>query len=240
MKQLRILETTAQRKTALLILVVAGIVLSSVPMVAQENFYYDGATNQNFGPKSVPGTSVIFDPDHVLTRSELAALGSNGSLGATPAVRALAFNAGQHQTFTFAASGKVGCCGTVNVGPDGYSGSSNIDSLKSISGFAAPVEFPLVGVFTDGRPKGAAPPDYNYRKGVRLRTYSPRLNQVFFIGDGLTGTGSGYRQTFHVPPTATELWLGFADARGFNGPPGFYGDNPGKLRVSGTLHTPAQ
>jgi hypothetical protein len=126
------------------------------------------------------------------------------------------------------------------VGPDGYSGRSHIKSLKSISGFNAHRKLPLVGVFTDGRPKGAAPPDYKYNKGVKLRTFSPRLNQVFFIGDGWTDTGSGFRQIFHVPPTATELWLGFADAGGFNGPPGDYGDNPGKLRVSGTLHTPAQ
>jgi hypothetical protein len=214
-------------------LIVAGIWLNSGSMAAQQAPWH-------FGPKSVPGTSVIFDPDHVLSRSELAALGTNGPFGATPAVRAFTFKAGQHQTFTFSASGKIGCCGTANVGPDGYSFSSNIGSLKSISGFAAPVALPLVGVFTDGNPKGPAPADYDYNKGVGQRTFSPRLNQVFFIGDGLTGTGSGSRQIFHVPPAATELWLGVADANGFNGPPGFYGDNPGKLRVSGTLHAPSR
>jgi len=198
------------------------------------------ADDTNFGPISVPGTSVIFDPDNVLSPTQLAKLGSNGSLGATPAVQALTFSAEAHQTFTFSATGMVGCCGTINIGPDGYRGNSNIDKLKSISGFRAPRQMPLVGVFTDGKPQGAAPPDYNYKKGVGQRTFAPRLNQVFFIGDGLTGTGKGSTQTFHVPATATELWLGFADAGGFSGRPGDYGDNPGSLAVSGTLNTPSE
>ncbi len=198
------------------------------------------AGDTNFGPISVPGTSVIFDPDNVLSPSQLAKLGSNGSLGATPAVQALAFNAGADQTFTFSASGMVGCCGTINIGPDGYRRNSNINKLKSISGFRAPRAVPLVGVFTNGKPKGAAPPDYSYKKGIGQLSFSPRLNQVFFIGDGLTGTGKGSTQTFKVPPTATELWLGFADAAGFSGRPGDYGDNPGSLTVSGALSTPSE
>jgi len=198
------------------------------------------ADNTNFGPISVPGTSVIFDPDNVLSSTRLAKLGSNGSLGATPAVQALTFAAGANQTFTFSATGMIGCCDTINIGPDGYRGNSNIYKLKSISGFRAPRQVPLVGVFTDGKPQGGAPRDYNYKKGVRQATFSPRLNQVFFIGDGLTGTGKGSTQTFNVPSTATELWLGFADAPGFSGPPGAYGDNPGSLTVSGTLSTPSE
>jgi hypothetical protein len=61
------------------------------------------------------------------------------------------------------------------------------------------------------------------------------LNQVFFIGDGLTGTGSGSRQTFNVPADATELWLGYVDGGGYEGPPADYGDNVGSLSVTGTL-----
>jgi len=68
------------------------------------------------------------------------------------------------------------------------------------------------------------------------------LGQVFFIGDGLTGTdavnvGSGSTQTFQVPTTATRLFLGFVDS--FNnfsttggGSPGAYGDNTGALSVN--------
>ena len=72
--------------------------------------------------------------------------------------------------------------------------------------------------------------------------FAPLIGQVFFIGDGLTGTdaanvGSGSTQTFQVPTTATRLFLGFADA--FNnfstsggGSPGAYGDNFGSLSVN--------
>jgi hypothetical protein len=63
----------------------------------------------DFGPISVLGTSAIFDPDNVLTADQLAALtGGNGG-AATAAVEALVFNAGDGQTFTFSASGLVGC-----------------------------------------------------------------------------------------------------------------------------------
>jgi hypothetical protein len=45
---------------------------------------------------------------------------------------------------------------------------------------------------------------------------APQLQQVFFIGEGLTGTGSGQRQTFVVPTGATRLFLGSADGVGQN------------------------
>ena len=45
---------------------------------------------------------------------------------------------------------------------------------------------------------------------------APVLNQVFFIGDGLTGTGSGSVQQFVVPLGATRLYLGSSDGPGAN------------------------
>jgi hypothetical protein len=47
-----------------------------------------------------------------------------------------------------------------------------------------------------------------------LTTYSPALNQPFFIGDGFTGNNgfghpmTGTQQTFIIPTGATELLLG--------------------------------
>lgn len=190
------------------------------------------AATLNFGPTSVPGTATIWDPDSVLTSGQLS------GMGATPAILALSFSAGSGQSFTFDASGLIGCCGAANIGPDGYAGNTNITSLGSISGYAAFGTVPLVGVFTNGNPTGAAPANYDYSGGVGQASYSPLLNQVFFIGDGLTGTGSGTTQTINVPGTATELWLGIPDALGFGGVPGFYGDNPGEFSVSGTLTSP--
>ena len=64
--------------------------------------------------------------------------------------------------------------------------------------------------------------------------FSPLLNQTFFIGDGLTGHGSGQTQTFIAPDGATRLFLGFADAYAFGYPvsdPGWYSDNGGQLQV---------
>lgn len=190
------------------------------------------------GPIAVPATAVIFDPDNVLSPEQLAALRSAGPLNPVPAVKALSFNPAAGQTIIFAASGMVGCCSVAQVGPDGYAGSAeNITGIGSISGYASNNAMALVGVFTDGNPSGAAPDDYDYMPGVNQPSFSPVLNQVFFIGDGLTGTGSGTRQIFNVPPAATELWLGFVDGGGWKGPPQNYGDNPGGVQVWATFST---
>src|SRR5271156_2191180 len=99
----------------------------------------------SFGPTAVPATSVIFDPDSVLTAARLAGLmGGNGNHSPMPAVEALTFAAAAGQTFTFSASGTASYNDTesfANVGPDGASGSETIPALGSISGFAAPVQF---------------------------------------------------------------------------------------------------
>ena len=92
----------------------------------------------------------------------------------------------------------------------------------------------LVGVFLDAtEPVDPAPASLSYTAATTGGlTYSPLLRQTFFIGDGLTGTGSGSIQQFIVPAGASRLFLGFAD--GFSngtisGPPSFYGDNSGTL-----------
>jgi hypothetical protein len=60
----------------------------------------------------------------------------------------------------------------------------------------------------------------------------PGLRQIFFIGDGMTQAAD--LQSFHVPNGATRLYLGFADANGFQGRPGYYDDDFGSMsaRVS--------
>lgn len=57
----------------------------------------------------------------------------------------------------------------------------------------------------------------------------PVLNQMFFIGDGLTGQGTGATQQFHAPAGAVALYLGFPDAGSYHGDPGAYGDNSGAV-----------
>jgi hypothetical protein len=79
----------------------------------------------------------------------------------------------------------------------------------------------LVGVFLgDSEPSGTPPAGLRFyqtqnAQGVTRTDFtslSPAIGQVFFIGDGLTGTGTGAVQAFQVPPGATRLFLGQADA----------------------------
>jgi hypothetical protein len=67
--------------------------------------------------------------------------------------------------------------------------------------------------------------------------FSPALDQVFFIGDGLTGTGTGQEQTFNVPTGADRLYLGFADS--FDSVPSFYADDVGSLTATFEITTAA-
>ncbi|MBW3598154.1 MAG: hypothetical protein KY475_12900, partial [Planctomycetes bacterium] len=79
----------------------------------------------------------------------------------------------------------------------------------------------LVGVFL-GDTVGARPPALDSE--IRFVTLSPQLGQVFFIGDGLTGTGSGDRQTFLAPDGATRLYLASLDGHE-------WGNNAGAFTV---------
>ena len=103
-------------------------------------------------------------------------------------------------------------------------------SANGISGVNAPINS-LVGVFlTDSPPNSSGPPpalDFHPATGLGLAfaRVSPFLKQVFFIGDGLTGNGTGAVQQFIVPAGATRLFLGAVDGsawhnnrRRFHGP----------------------
>ncbi len=120
-------------------------------------------------------------------------------------------------TLTFTASGNTsytggfcsappdgGCLITVNSGP-----------LNGISGAQAPGDA-LLGVFTGpGVPGGTPPAALNFGGGnIAFSALSPLLDQAFFIGDGLTGTGSGTAQDFVVPAGASRLFLATADGAG--------------------------
>jgi hypothetical protein len=71
----------------------------------------------------------------------------------------------------------------------------------------------LAGVFVGpGVPSGPLPAQLS---GTSFSSISPGLNQIFFIGDGLTGTGTGDTQEFFVPTGATRLFLGIVDDGGF-------------------------
>ena len=115
--------------------------------------------------------------------------------------------------------------------------SSSTTSLNGISGLTAPNAGYLVGIFeTAAEPADPAPTALNFvTTGTSFSTLSPVLDQTFFIGDGLTGDGTGATQRFVVPAGATRLFLGITDAGGYNGSPGSYGDNSGTFVATLTV-----
>jgi hypothetical protein len=75
----------------------------------------------------------------------------------------------------------------------------------------------LVGVFVAaGGPSGPTPAalDFTGVGGYSFLTLSPALDQMFFIGDGLTGTGTGSVQQFIAPAGTANLYLAVADSLG--------------------------
>lgn len=123
-------------------------------------------------------------------------------------------------TVTFTVSGAVsnGPCCSAN-GPDGGTFLSHDTGAENgISNIVAPVNA-LLGVFLNAnQPDTSAAPgrlDFSLL-GTGFSSLAPELKQVFFIGDGLTGTGSGSVQQFTIPTGATRLFLGTMDGFEWN------------------------
>ena len=98
---------------------------------------------------------------------------------------------------------------------------TDISSFGGISGIRSDASGFLVGVFLGPTaPIGPPPPALDFTAsglGTSFLSLSPQLGQLFFIGDGRTGTGSGAFQQFFIPPGAYGLYLGFADALNYMG-----------------------
>jgi hypothetical protein len=120
--------------------------------------------------------------------------------------------------------------------PDGIGSASdvNVSSTGGISGIINTQAGFLTGIFLDNTEPMDPPPtvlDFSVI-GTSFTSLSPVLNQTFFIGDGLTGDGTGTVQQFRVPAGATRLFLGFGDACGYHGSPGCYDDNSGAFTAT--------
>jgi hypothetical protein len=121
----------------------------------------------------------------------------------------------------------------------GWAFSLNLKHHGAISGIKAPVGGFVAGVFeAGGTPTGTPPPSLDFTAsglGTNFLTLSPVLNQIFYIGDGLTGDGTGTVQTFFIPSGATLLYLGIPDQCQSNGPTGCHADNSGVFVVTCTF-----
>lgn len=126
-----------------------------------------------------------------------------------------------------------GLGGTI-YGPEGNGipGSSSITSFGGISGYLG-TQGALVGVFlSDAIPNGAAPARLDFSTGglgTDFLSLTPALQQVFYIGNGVTS--GGVFQQFVAPVGATRVFLGITDAFGFNGAPGAFDDNDGSYQI---------
>ena len=122
------------------------------------------------------------------------------------------------------------------VGSSPQTESTSISADGAISGIEASVAGFLTGVFENGEPpSGAPPPTLDFTTiGTDFTSLSPLVNQLFFVGDGLTSIGQ--TQYFDVPAGATVVYLGIPDSCN-NGMPGCYGDNSGYFVVNYTVYT---
>lgn len=208
--------------------------VSIAALVAAGTFAVAAATaGAQSGSTTVQGTASIY-----LSNGNTMSPYAGGGQGTSP--NQISLNAGTGRTVTFGASGTWGCAGADGYSVDGSNcagSSTNLNSSGKISGIVMNGRtMPLVGLFTDGSLPASAPSSLTFGSGgIDYSSTSfgaPALGQIFFIGDGLTGTGSGASQLFSIPDNATTLFLGVADGYGFTGNPGYYDDNVGSVTVN--------
>jgi hypothetical protein len=106
------------------------------------------------------------------------------------------------------------------VGPDGNTNKAAYDNdagaEHSKSNAWAPIDA-VMGIFLDDNvPSGTPPPTLDFSTGASrdFTSLSPQLNQVFFIGDGVTSGGT--QQQFVIPSGATRLFIGKMDGYEWN------------------------
>ncbi len=185
-------------------LLTVALVIGFFPMVAQAV------------PASVPGTS---DPWLAgMPPGSTASSGDTAPAHSPVGVLGLDLGLGGFLTFTGATGGVSnagGCppgCSPIDGGGFFNHGAG---AENGISDVRAPLNA-LVGVFLDAsQPDSSpAPGALNFQTlGLDLLALSPELQQVFFIGDGLTSASAV--QQFEIPSGATRLFLGTMDGFGW-------------------------
>jgi len=190
-----------------------------------------------FGTTAALADTVVDSTDVIYAAGTQSSILSSIPGGTAP----VAISVGGATSFTFSVTGTIslnsgGNTNDADGANSGQSSSSNTGA-GSLSGIIAPGAGYLVGVFLGaGGPSGTAPAslDFTSGSGTAFTSLSPLIDQVFFIGDGLTGDGTGATQVFNVPTGATQLYFGISDACGYNGAPSCYSDNSGSFDVNFT------
>jgi len=135
--------------------------------------------------------------------------------------------------------------GNGSTSPDGGSflDPTDVFATGGLSEIKMPNTEGLLGVFlSDAEPADPAPAALDFGPNGLTENFdsiSPKIGQVFFIGNGRTAGGN--LQTFFAPAGATRLFLGVADSyngQSIIGPPGNYGDNGGQYNVQVQVGTP--
>ena len=155
--------------------------------------------------------------------------------------------------------GTSNCTATSGDGASGLAGNTTGTAITSTTGISGITfgsrEMFLIGVFLTSAPptSGTQPATVTFVNGSggydpdgRTNWFDPSttyaIGQSFYVGDGKTGfcatagaVCAGSTQTWYVPPTATRLFLGFADGGStgpFSGGFGAYDDNSGGFTVN--------
>jgi hypothetical protein len=136
------------------------------------------------------------------------------------------------ETLTFSVTGSASYTGGICFAPSPDGGctviAGNEGPANGLSSLNAPLDA-LIGVFLDDSvPSGTPPTSLDASGANAFTSLAPQLRQAFFIGDGLTGTGTGAVQQFVVPAGATRLFLASSDDSGGNQ------NNAGQFDVSVT------
>ncbi len=180
------------------------------------------AASTAFAQYSIPGTSDLWlagQPD-----GTWASGGSDSAPGQSPFLVS-GITAGTF--YSFAVTGSVtNGGGSPFVGPEGNTSwflSHTGGAENGISNLNAPINS-LIGVFVDDTRPTTPGAGLDFQAlGLDFATFSPTLNQAFFIGDGVNA--SAQTQTFLAPAGATRLFLGTMDSYEWNNNSGTYAVN---------------
>ena len=161
----------------------------------------------------LPSTADIFLAGQPTGTTITGYFGSDSAPANSPVEFSVAANA----TVTVFATGSTSVDDSCFAGPDGgcYSDESSFSAAPASGTYKGPSNA-LIGVFlgsgvTDVS-MGPASLDYTVAANRDLASQSPVLDQIFFLGDGLTGGGA--TQQFLAPTGATRLFLAAADSYG--------------------------